>query len=456
LDNFFAVTNMYGVISQSNTQIERRNGRPDPNLHLVEGEPRHPHRPVLRSVGLGLISGAADDDPSAIGTYASAGAKFAFSLLWAAPAAFPMMVAVTYLCSKMSQVTGHGLFEVIREHYPRWLLHLTLIGVVIGNTIEAGADLGGVAAGVNLLIPIPIPWIVFGTAAVVFGLQVFGSYELIRNIFRWLALALLAYVGSAFLAKPPWLEVIKATLIPTVQFNRDFLAILVAMIGTSLSAYLYTWQSNQEVEEEISMGRKRLEDRRGTTPAEINHAKWDIILGMLFSSVIIYFIMLSTAATLHKAGKTDITSAAQAAQALVPLAGKGAGLLFALGMVGVGFLAIPVMTTGAAYDLCQTVGWKYGLHAKPKEAKQFYASIAIVTFVAAAVNLLGINPMKALVWAGIVQGISTPALMLFIMLITNNRKIMGRWTNSAAMNVLGWITTAAIFAAALALLFSFA
>jgi Mn2+/Fe2+ NRAMP family transporter len=178
------LNNMYGVISQSNTQIERRNGRPDPNLHLVEGEPRHPHRPVLRSVGLGLISGAADDDPSAIGTYASAGAKFAFSLLWAAPAAFPMMVAVTYLCSKMSQVTGHGLFEVIREHYPRWLLHLTLIGVVIGNTIEVGADLGGVAAGVNLLIPIPIPWIVFGTAAVVFGLQVFGSYELIRNIFR--------------------------------------------------------------------------------------------------------------------------------------------------------------------------------------------------------------------------------------------------------------------------------
>jgi Mn2+/Fe2+ NRAMP family transporter len=151
--------------------IERRNGRPDPNLHLVEGEPRHPHRPVLRSVGLGLISGAADDDPSAIGTYASAGAKFAFSLLWAAPAAFPMMVAVTYLCSKMSQVTGQGLFEVIREYYPRWLLHLTLIGVVIGNTIEAGADLGGVAAGVNLLVPIPIPWIVFGTAAVVFGLH---------------------------------------------------------------------------------------------------------------------------------------------------------------------------------------------------------------------------------------------------------------------------------------------
>lgn len=437
-------------------RIERRNGTPNSRLQLVEEQLEHPHRPVLRSLGLGLISGAADDDPSAIGTYASAGAKFGFSLLWAAPVLFPMMVSVTYLCSKVSQVTGQGLFEVIREHYPRWLLRVTLIGVVIGNAIEAGADLGGIAAGINVLVPVPIPLIVFGVAALVLGFQVFGSYELIRNIFRWLALALLAYVGSAFLAKPPMLSVLKGTFLPEIHFNHEFLAILVAMIGTSLSAYLYTWQSNQEVEEEISMGRKRLEDRRGTTLAEINHAKWDIILGMLFSSIMIYFIMLSTAATLHKAGKTDISSAAQAAQALVPLAGKGAGLLFALGMVGVGFLAIPVMTTGAAYDLCQTFGWKYGLHAKPKEAKEFYASIAIVTLVGAALNFLGINPMKALVWAGIVQGISTPPLMLFIMLITNNRKIMGRWVNSRGMNILGWITTAAIFAAALALLLSLA
>jgi Mn2+/Fe2+ NRAMP family transporter len=365
-----------------------------------------------------------------------------------------MMVAVTYLCSKMSQVTGQGLFEVIREHYPRWLLNLTLVGVVIGNAIEAGADLGGVAAGLNVVVPVPIPLIVFGTAALVLGLQIFGSYQLIRNTFRWLALALLAYVGSAFLAKPSLLPVVKGTLIPTIHLNRDFLAILVAMIGTSLSAYLYTWQSNQEVEEEISMGRKRLEDRRGATKEEIHHAKWDIILGMLFCSLIIYFIMLSTAATLHTAGKTDISSAAQAAQALVPLAGKSAGLLFALGMVGVGFLAIPVMTTGAAYDLCQTFGWKYGLHAKPKEAKQFYATIAVITIVAAAMNFLGINPMRALLWAGIVQGVSTPPLMLFIMLITNNRKIMGRWVNSRGMNVLGWLTTAAIFAAAIALAFT--
>lgn len=436
-------------------RVERRvNSSPGPQL--VEGEFHRPHRPVLRSLGLGLISGAADDDPSAIGTYASAGAKFGFSLLWAAPVAFPMMVAVTYLCSKMGQVTGQGLFEVIRENYPRWLLHFALIGVVIGNTIEAGADLGGIAAAVNILVPVPIPWIVFGMAAIVLGFQILGSYELIRTVFRWLTLALLAYVGSAFLAKPHLLPVLKATFIPTIHWNREFLAILVAMIGTSLSAYLYTWQSNQEVEEEISMGRKRLEDRKGTTQAEITHAKWDIIVGMGFSSLIIYFILLSTAATLHVAGKTDINTAAEAARALEPLAGHAAGLLFALGIVGVGFLAVPVMTTGAAYDVCQTFGWKYGLHARPREAREFYATIAIVTLIATGLNFLGVNPIKALIWSGIVQGISTPPLMLLIMLITNNRKIMGRWVNSRKMNILGWATTAAIFAAAVAMLFSWA
>ncbi len=441
----------------AHTQIgrtERRNGSPGSGPHLVDGKKQH--RPVLRSLGLGLITGAADDDPSAIGTYASAGTKFGLSLLWTVPVIFPMMVAVTYLCSKMGQVTGQGLFEVIREHYPRWLLHFALIGVVIGNTIEAGADLGGMAAAVNVLLPIPMPWVVVGTALIVLGFQLLGSYTLIRNIFRWLALALLAYVGSAILAKPKLLPVIRATLIPSIHFKHNFLAILVAIIGTTLSAYLFTWQSNQEVEEEISTGRKRLEDRRGATVAEISRAKWDVILGMLFANVIMYFIMLSTASTLFTAGKTDISSAAEAAQALQPLVGKAAGLLFAIGVVGVGFLAIPIMTTGAAYDLCQTFGWKYGLHAKPLQAKKFYVAITAFTFIAAAMNFFGVNPIKALIWAGIVQGFSAPPLMLLIMLITNNPKIMGEFVNRRRMNLLGWITTGCIFAAALALVLSWA
>jgi Mn2+/Fe2+ NRAMP family transporter len=406
---------------------------------------------VFRSLGLGLITGAADADPSAIGTFASAGARFGPAFLWTAPFAFPMMVSVVYLSSKLGQVAGEGLFQVIRKYYPRWVLHFTLVGVMIGNTIEAGADIGGIAAALALLVPFPAQWIAVPTTLAILALQLWGSYPLIRNIFRWLSLTLLAYIGSAILAKPELLPVIRGTLIPAVHFNREFLSMIVAVIGVTLSAYLYTWQSNVEVEEEIAMGRRRLSDRKGATHEEMKQTRWDIFFGMAFSNLIMYFIILSTASTLFKAGKTDIHSAAEAASALRPLAGDAAGILFAIGVVGVGFLAVPIMTTGAAYDLCQTFGWKGGLHAKPSEAKAFYAAIAVFTLIAMSMNFFGINPMKALVFAGIVQGFSTPPLFLLIMLMTNNRAIMGERVNSRTANIFGWLTTAAIFAATIGL-----
>ncbi|MDB4910329.1 MAG: natural resistance-associated macrophage protein, partial [Gemmatimonadetes bacterium] len=319
-------------------------------------------RGVFRTIGLGLITGAADDDPSAIGTYASAGARFGPSFLWTAPVTFPMMVAVVYLSAKLGQVAGEGLFAVLRRHYSRWLLFPVLGGVLIGNVIEAGADIGGVAAALNVVVPIPIPWIVIITTVIVLALQLWGTYDFIRNVLRVLALSLLAYVGAAFLAHPQWAEVLRGSLIPTLHFDRDFLAIIVAVIGTSLSAYLFTWQSNQEVEEEIALGRRRLSDRIGATDAELRHSWWDVVAGMFFSNVVMYFIILSTAATLFVAGRGNIENASQAAEALRPLAGNAAGTLFALGVVGVGLLAIPVMTTGAAYDLSQAFGWKQGLH----------------------------------------------------------------------------------------------
>ena len=430
---------------------ERRQHDPHFEERWRRGAPKPAPHGVFRSLGLGLITGAADDDPSAIGTYASAGATLGPSFLWTAPVTFPMMFAVVYLSSKIGQVSGRGLFAVIREYYPRWLLYFFLVGVLIGNTIEAGADIGGMSAAIGLLVPVPIAWIVIPTGLSVLALQVWGSYTLIRNIFRWLALALLAYVGSAILAKPELWPVIKGTFIPSIHWNSEYLAMLVAVIGTTLSAYLYTWQSNQDVEEDISMGRRRLTDRMGTTKEELRHSARDIGLGMFFSNIVMYFIILSTAATLFKAGNTDINTAADAAQALRPLAGHAAGLLFAIGVIGVGFLAVPVMTMGAAYDLCQTFGWKHGLHAKFHEARAFYISITVVTLVAMGMNFFGINPMKALVWAGIVQGFSTPFLMLMVMLITNNRRIMGRWVNGRAINVLGWATTVAVFAVTIAL-----
>ena len=402
---------------------------------------------MLRTLGLGMITGAADDDPSAIGTYASAGAAIGPSFLWTAPVTFPMMCAVVYLSAKLGQVSGKGLFHVIKDHYSRWILYPALIGVLIGNTIEAGADIGGMSAAIGVLVPAPMPLIIIPVTLAIFALQVWGSYTLIRNVFRWLALTLLAYVGAAILAKPDLYEVIKGTFVPAIRFDQQFLSLLVAVIGTTLSAYLYTWQSNQEVEEEIAMGRRRLVDRKGATNKELRDTRTDVIAGMFFSNVVMYFIVLSTASTLFKTGPRDISTAAQAAEALKPLAGDAASVLFALGVIGVGFLAVPVMTTGAAYDLSQVMGWKHSLHAKPSEAKKFYVAIGVFTTIAMCLNFLGFNPMKALVYSGIVQGFSTPPLLLLIMLMTNNRKIMGDRVNSRSMNILGWITTVAIFAA---------
>jgi len=360
---------------------------------------------------------------------------------------FPMMFAVVYLSARLGQVTGEGLFEGIRKHFSRWILYPALIGVLIGNTIEAAADLGGMAAAINLFVPIPIPWIVMPISAAILALQFWGSYALIRNIFRWLALSLLAYIGAAVLARPQLLEVVKGTLIPTLRFDREFLSLVVAVIGASLSAYIYTWQSNEEVEEEIAIGRTQLSQRKGASDDELTHSRWDTLFGMSFSSLVMYFIMLSTGVTLFKSGRTDITSAGQAAQALRPLAGNAAELLFAIGLIAVGFLAVPVMTTGAAYDLAQTFGWKHSLHARPSQAKKFYAAIAAITVLAARMNFLGINPMRALVFAGIVQGFSAPPLLLLIVLMTSNRGIMGDRVNSRPLKILGWATTAVIFAA---------
>lgn len=414
-------------------------------------EDEHRRGGALRALGLGIVTGACDDDPSAIGTYASAGARIGPAFLWAAPVTFPMMFAVVYLSSKLGQVSGRGLFHVIRDTYPRWILWPSLIGVLVGNVIEAAADLGGMAAAIELFLPLPAGLTVTVIAAVILALQLFGSYALIRNVFRWLALLLLAYVGAALLAKPELGPVLRGTFVPNLSFTREYLSLLVAVIGTTLSAYLYTWQSNVEVEEEIARGRTTLRQRIGASERELSASRKDIVIGMLFSNLIMYFVILATGATLFKAGQHDIDTAAQAAEALRPVAGDAASALFALGIIGVGFLAIPIMTTGAAYDLCQVLGWKSTLHARPREAKRFYVCITFFTAGAVALNFLDVNPMRALVWSGIVQGFSTPPLLLLIMLMTGNRRIMGDKVNSLGMNLLGWATTATIFAASAAL-----
>lgn len=388
-----------------------------------------------------MVTGAADDDPSAIGTYASAGAKFGLGFLWIAPVLLPMMYVVVYLSAKIGQVYGKGLFACIRDHFPRWVLMPMVVLAFAGNVIEAAADLGGIGAALNLLIPLPVPVLVVATAAIIYVIQYFGSYTLIRHVFRWLALVLFAYVAAAIMAKPDPLAVLKATVFPRVELSSEFISLVVACIGTSLSAYVYTWQSNQEVEEQIAIGRRRLWQRKGATRAEMKRTSRDVLTGMIFSNVILYFILLATGLTLHPAGQTEIETAAQAAAALEPLAGAGATYLFAAGIIGVGFLAVPVMTTGAAYDVLQGIGRQASLHDAPSENRLFYGIIALVTALAVGMNFLGFNPMRALVWSGIVQGFSVPPLLLLMMLLTNNRNVVGARVNGRWTNLLGWTTT---------------
>ncbi|MET7141424.1 divalent metal cation transporter [Xanthomonas sp. PPL139] len=406
-----------------------------------------PRRNLFRLLGSGVVTGAADDDPSAIGTYASAGARYGFAFLWIAPVLLPMMYLVVYLSAKLGRVAGKGLFAIIRDRYPRWVLYPAVAGAFVGNVIEAAANLGGIGAALNLLIPLPVPAIVVIAAVTIFALQVFGSYRLLKRIFRWLALALFAYVAAALMARPDLRQVLRGTFVPHAEFSREYLSMIVACIGTSLSAYIFTWQSNQEVEEQIAKGHRSLAARQGASRGELRHTRRDVMVGMLFSNLILYFIILSTAATLHRSGQTEIATAAQAAAALEPLAGPAAKWLFALGVVGVGFLAVPVMTTGAAYDLVQGIGREGSLHARPREAKLFYATIALVTAIAVGLNFLGVNPMKALVLSGIVQGMSVPPLLLLMMLMSNDRTLMRGRVNSRITNALGWITVVVTFGA---------
>ena len=394
-------------------------------------------RGLLKMMGAGIVTGAADDDPSAIGTYASAGARYGLDFLWIAPVLLPMMYVVVYLSAKIGQVYGKGLFACIRDQFPRWVLLPMVSLAFLGNIIEAAADLGGIGAALNLLVPLPIPVLVAGTASIIFAIQYFGSYTLIRRVFRWLALTLVAYSVAAIMARPDPIEVIRATFIPQLKLDAGSLSLIVACIGTSLSAYVYTWQSNQEVEEQIAIGRRRIWQRKGATAAEMKRTSRDVLTGMIFSNIILYFILLATGVTLHGSGQTEIETAAQAAAALEPVAGPAAKYLFAAGIIGVGFLAVPVMTTGAAYDVVQGLGREGSLHDAPDENRLFYAIIAAVTLLAVGLNFLGFNPMKALIWSGIVQGFSVPPLLLLMMMLTNSRSVVGARTNSRWTNLLG-------------------
>src|SRR5438132_1471150 len=412
---------------------------------------RNPLRRFFKVLGPGLVTGASDDDPSGIGTYSVAGASLGFTTLWTALFTLPLLAAIQLTCARIGMVSGMGLAAVLRRHYSRNLLYLSVLGLVIANTINAGADIGAIAAAINLLVPVPIAAMIVPIALIILALQICGPYRLIARTFKWLTLALFAYIGAAFFAKPDVLQVLKATFIPRLSFDPAFLSMLVAILGTTISPYLFFWQADQEVEEEISFGRITLAQRRGASDAEMKYASWDVRLGMLLSNAVMYFIILATAATLFKTGQTNIQSATEAAQALEPLAHGAASLLFAIGLIGSGFLAVPVLTGCSAYALTESFGGRSGFNQKLRRAKFFYAVIIVSTLVGVLINFIGINPIRALSLAAIINGFLEPPLLVAIMLVANNRHLMGNRVHGRWSNILGWTTTVIMFVAAVAL-----
>jgi NRAMP (natural resistance-associated macrophage protein)-like metal ion transporter len=419
----------------------------------IQREP-NPLKKAGKILGPGFITGASDDDPSGIGTYAVAGATLGLQPLWTALLTFPLMSAVQNICARVGMVTGHGLAGVLREHYPRPFLYGSVLLLFIANTINVGADLGAIADALHSVTGVRAVWLVVPVAAGILAFQIFGSYRLIANTFKWLTLALLAYVIDAFIVRPDLVPTLEATVIPTFSTDPTYVITLVAILGTTISPYLFFWQSSEEVEEEVEMGRKTRASRMGASPAEIRYSTIDVNVGMAFSNLVMYFIMLATALTLFKAGKTDIKSAADAAEALRPVAGDLAAIVFAVGLIGAGILAVPILSGSAAYAIAEAFGWRYGLKTHWSRAKPFYGVIALATAIGVLFDFTGINPIDALVYTAALNGVIAPPILVLLMLAARNRKVMGDQPIGPVLTVLGWIATVGMFVAALGLAYS--
>jgi NRAMP (natural resistance-associated macrophage protein)-like metal ion transporter len=414
-----------------------------------------PNRPrallrFLTQLGPGLITGAADDDPSGISTYSVAGAAFGYLPLWTALFSFPLMTAVQLMCARLGLVTGLGLAGVIRARYSRWILWGSCALLVIANVINIAADLGGMAEAARMVTGAPVALMVPVFGLTIVSLLAWSSYRTIARVFKWLTLVLLAYVVTAFVARVDWRLAVRATIVPHIEWSRAFFSVLVAILGTTISPYLFFWQAAQEVEEERAMGRDR-SHRRGATAEELGACGTDVATGMFASNAIMFFIIMTTAATLHAHGKTSIATAQEAAEALRPLAGAGAYWLFTLGLIGTGMLAVPVLAGSCAYAITEAAAWRGSLDRKPGLAKKFYAVLVMAMVLGVGLNYAGLNAIKLLFTTAVINGVLAPPLILIVLLLTGDRAVMGDAVNSRLVAVLGWITFAVMTAAAIGL-----
>lgn len=408
------------------------------------------------NLGPGLTTGAADDDPSGITTYSQTGAQYGFQLLWLAPFTFPLMAIIQEMCARIGLVTGSGLAANIRQHYPRWVLYTCTALLFLANTLNIGADLGAMAKGVQLIFPeFGFVSLVLFFALFSLSLQIFTSYESYAKYLKWLALILLSYIFATLAIKDlDWNQIFISTIVPSITFSKDQIFLITAVLGTTISPYLFFWQTSQEVEEEILAGKITLKLRRGTNVEDVKNMRIDIWSGMFLSNLVMFFIIAACGAVLFSSGITSIATAEDAARALKPIAGDQAYLLFALGIIGTGLLAVPILAGSASYALSESFGWKFGLYRKLKEANAFYGVIIIATMVGLSINLLGFDPIKALIYSALANGIIAPVILVLIVMISSNKKIMGEWKNNLIFAILGWLITILMIMAGIATIFS--
>lgn len=410
----------------------------DEKRRLAKSSPRN----ILRVLGPGLVTGAADDDPSGIATYSQVGAQFGFSLGWVLLFSYPLMAVTQEVSARIGCVTGRGIAQNLRRHYPRPILRAAVLMLLVANIANLGADLGAMAAALQLLVGGPFLLHVVGFGVLCVVLEVYLSYARYAAVLKWLTLSLLAYAAVVFAVHVPWSEALRALFVPTLTFDSDHAMALVALLGTTISPYLFFWQAAQEVEEGQRRAAKPLADAPETAPAELRRVRTDTWLGMGYSNLISLFIIFATAATLHAAGITAIDTASQAAEALRPIAGNLTFAVFACGIIGTGLLAVPVLAGSAAYAVCETFDWTEGLDRKLKDARAFYAVIAAATVIGMALNVIGFSPIKALYWCAVLNGVLAAPLMAAMLLIASNPRIMGRFVLPRSMKLGGWLATA--------------
>ena len=400
-------------------------------------------------LGPGLITGASDDDPSGIATYSQAGAAYGLSTLWTALIAFPLMAAIQQMCAKIGLVTSQGLTGALKTNYPKPVLYLMLLFSFPAIVMNIGADIAGMGAVGNLLFPqIDAMYFSIFFTILLLGLIIYLPYHKIAATLKFLCVVLLVYLIVPFLYKQDWLDIAKNTFIPNIQFNKEFVAVLVGILGTTISPYLFFWQASMEVEEMAHKKRHLIVNKR-----IITDMKQDVDFGMSFSGVVMFFIILTTGTVLYKGGIHQIDTVEQAATALKPLAGNFAYLLFAIGVIGTGLLAIPVLSGSLSYIISETFGWEKGLDKKFHEAKAFYLVMVISLILGLSLNYIGISPIKALIYTAILYGLTAPVLIAIILHISNNKKVMGNFTNSRFSNVLGFSALILMTVAAVALLY---